>query len=66
MYIKNIGTDKAYNVQRDFEAKLTEKAQKSMNDIKVHITSLDQNDEMKILEGGCQFLLSWYHEQCNI
>ena len=38
----------------------------SMSLLELFRKSLDQNNEMKTYEGGCQFLLSWYHEQCNI
>ena len=66
MFIKKIGNSKAYDLRREFEAELTVKAQVSMNGIKEHIKALDQNNETKTYDGGCQFLLSWYHEQCNI
>ena len=66
MFVKKIGKGKAYELRREFEAELTVKAQASMNGIKEHIKALDQNNEMKTYDGGCQFLLSWYHEQCNI
>ena len=63
MFIKKIGTSKAYDLRREFEAELTVKAQISMLQIKERIKSLDQTNEIKTYEGGCRFLSSWYNER---
>ena len=63
MFIKKIGTSKAYDLRREFEAELTAKAETSMLQIKESIRSLDPNNEIKTYEGGCQFLFDWYSER---
>ena len=39
----------------------------SMSLLQLLRKSLDQNNEIETYyDGGCQFLLSWFHEQYNI
>ena len=66
LYVKKIGKGKAYDLRRTFESELIEKAEQSTQKVKESITSLDPSYEGKTFERGCQFLLSWYHDKCNI
>ena len=66
--LKNIGTGNSYNKRKKFDEMLQMKDCLSRQIVEDNITKLDDvpQNEDKTFNGGCNFLLNWYHQNSTI
>jgi ATP-dependent exoDNAse (exonuclease V) alpha subunit len=59
--ILKIGKTKGNKAYKDFMDMLSKKEQETFQIFQTRITALDSNTEEPTFQGGCDFLLQWYH-----
>ena len=66
--LKKIGTGNSYNKRKKFDEMLQMKDCLSRQIVDDNITQLDDvpQNEDKVFNGACNFLLNWYHHNSTI